>query len=59
MNIIDYVLLFIILVGVVFAVTVIYRQKKSGKCIGCSGCSGACSSCGRNCNTVDKKLHKI
>lgn len=58
MNIADYVLLLLIFVGIVLAVTAIYKQKKSGKCIGCSGCSGSCASCNKDCKIINKNTMK-
>lgn len=48
MSIADYFVIFIITLGVIAAISSIYKQKKSGKCC---GCGGGCSSCNRSCDS--------
>ncbi len=47
MNLIDGLVLLVLLVWAILSFRVLYRRKKSGKCVGCGGCDANCGGCRR------------
>ena len=43
MNTVTSIILLLLIIGVLFSVRTIIRDRKKGGCAGCSGCGGSCS----------------